>query len=286
MDNETLEFIGDVDFILYKNKKPVFKDITSTDSITFLPQKIVYDSIVLSKFNYIDFGIHKKYMSEVVYMSKSILELDEVVLINDDSSPNVLGEKSRFVKKASRPFTIETDYGIIFHLNTIRAKKIERIIFFVDKVKYKTNYIIKFYSVEEIGDIMTFQKLRINEMIFQSPTLTIEKSTKNKIDVDLSQHNLSFHNKTILVSIELDKYYDEENNIINPEIKNRTNLKFQLSSKLNYYSKMVDSDSRKLSNELININLLINYDFATQFFKKPHKSILVSPAILLQVSQN
>ena len=286
MDNETLEFISDVNYVLYKNNNLVFQNKTSNDSITVLPSRIDFDSILLSKLNYNSISIKSKNLTEVVYMTKSVLELDEIVITDKkNESDIILGEKSRFVKKASRIISNKTDFGIIFNLKRNKTNVIKKISFYVDKTKYKTDYVIKLYSVEEIGEVLRFQTLRINELLFESPINTIEKSTKNKIEVDLSNYKLKPNSNTIFVSIELRNYYDKDNNVITPEIKNQTKLKFQLSEKQNYYSKTVDKNSRDLSKNLININLLINYDFATQFFREPHKSILVSPAILLNINQ-
>ena len=47
---------------------------------------------------------------------------------------------------------------------------------------------------------------------------------------------------------------------------------------------MADYYSGELTKELLNINLRIKYDFAFQLFKKPHKSILIAPAILLETT--
>lgn len=71
----------------------------------------------------------------------------------------------------------------------------------------------------------------------------------------------------------------------NPERDDETKMKFQMSNQENYYSRYYDVNTKKPTPELINNNLRTNYDFAHMFFKKPHKSILITPAILLYASK-
>lgn len=114
---------------------------------------------------------------------------------------------------------------------------------------------------------------------------TSKKKNKKIIELDISSELTIKPRSSIFVTIQLLNYYDENDRIINPSNDDLTKLKFQISNKLNYYSKTIDLYSKEMSNNLMNINLMINYDFANKFFLKPHKSILVTPAIILFVKE-
>ena len=76
VDEETLEFIGEVKYTLHLNKKPIFTSLTSKDTITKLPSNIVFDSISFSKFNYKKTGLKKENLNEVVLLDKTVYELE------------------------------------------------------------------------------------------------------------------------------------------------------------------------------------------------------------------
>jgi len=282
VDEETLEFIGEVKYTLHLNKKPIYTSLTSKDTLTTLPNNIVFDSISFKKFNYKEKGQKKEDLNEVVLLEKTIYELDEVVVVGSEQKEIIVGEKARFVKRSSRILMDSIDFGLIFRESELKNMSIKKLLFYVEKVKYKTTYKIKFYSVEEEGDPFKHQTLQLGKVLFESPILTLEEGTKNKVEFDLENYSLDFKDKNIFISIELLNYYDESNNIIEVESKNKTRLKFQISNRLNYYSKMVDFYTIVSTKELINMNLMINYDFANQFYKKPHKSNLIAPAILFK----
>lgn len=283
LDEDTLEYISEVNYRLYANKMLIFSGITSTDSITRLPKNIVFDSISFSKLNYKETGLKKENIGELVYLKKIVYELDEIIIPNTKNNQTYIGEKSRFVKRRSNSLTKDIVYGMLFHNSEIKNMQIKGLLFFVEKVKYKTTYKIKFYSALETGDIINGQFLEVKELLFESQILTLEEGTKNKVEVNLEDYNINLINEDILVCIELQENYDENNNIIKPELKEQTKLKFQLSKLTNYYSKTIDFHTKELNDFMININAMINHDFATMFFKKPHKSELVAPAIILHV---
>jgi hypothetical protein len=52
LDNETSEFVGEVNYTVYANKKLIFTNLTSKDCITRLPKEVVFDSITFTKLNY------------------------------------------------------------------------------------------------------------------------------------------------------------------------------------------------------------------------------------------
>lgn len=281
LDNETLEFIGEVNYTLYFNNKPIFSNLTSKDSITRLPKDVSFDSIAFSKFNYKIAGFKKENLTEVVLLNRTVYELDEVIISNSKPKEVVIGEESRFIKNKSAALSKNLDYGILFRENDLKNMMIKRMIFFVEKVTYKTSYKIKFYTANEIGDFMTLLQLQVKELLFESPILTIEKGTKNKVEVNLEEYEINLYNKNVFICLELQDYFDENNTIIQPQLSDQTQLKYQISNLTNYYTKTYDLNTKKLSNDLININGMINRDFAFMFFKKPHKSQLVAPAILL-----
>lgn len=281
LDNETLEFVGEVNYTLYANKKPILSGQTSKDSITRLPENAVFDSIAFSKLNYKATGFKKDKLNEIVLISKTIYELDEVIIPSSKPKEIVIGEESRFVKKRYGVLSSTPDFGILFRQQEFKGKALKRMNFFVEKVKYKTDYKIKFYAARETGNFMIRQHLELNEVLFESPVLTLEKGAKNKIEVDLEDYDINVTGKDVFVCIELQAYYNEGNNAIEPDIKDTTRLKFQLSNLINYYCKTYDLSTKKQSNDMVNINAMINRDFATVFFKKPHKSNIVTPAIIL-----
>lgn len=285
LDNETLEFVSEVNYTLYLNKKTIFSNTTSKDSITRFPKDIVFDSISFKKLNFKDIGFKNVNLPEVVLISKVAFELEEVIISNKKVKEIVIGEESRFIKK-SRSLSNAIDYGLLLRKYDLNNKLIKTLDFFVEKVKYKTTYKIKFYSVHEIGNPLTFQTLQLNELFFESPILNLEVGAINKVEIELEDYNIDTKNKDVFICIELQAYYDENNNIIQLQIYDKTKLKFQLSNLTNYYSKTVDLNTKRQSDYMINVNSMINRDFALQFFKKPHKSQLVTPAIILNAVKN
>ena len=281
LDEDTLEFIDQANYTLYSNKKSIFTSLTSKDSITQLPKEIVFDSISFTKSNYESKGFKKENFKEVVYLKKTAFELDEIIISNSKQNEIVIGEKARFVKKHSNSIIKDTEYGLLFRESDLKNKQIEGLHFYVEKVKYKTTYKIKFYAANEIGNFYSGQTLKLNELVFESPILIIEKGTKNKIEINLEEYNINTYNQDIFVCIELQDYYDENNNLIELGFKEATKLKFQLSTLTNYYAKTSDFYTKKMNDDFININAMINHDFAYIFFKKPPKSELVAPAIIL-----
>lgn len=284
VDEGTLEFISEVKYTLHYNKKEVYSSFTSKDSITRLPNNINFDSISFSKFNFKETGLKKEALKEIVLLSKTIFELDEVVVVGSKQKEFIIGEKSRFINRSSNSLAENADYGLLFREFELKNKLISSLTFFIEKVKHKTTYKIKFYAAEEKGNPLTSLTLHLSDVLFESPVLTLEVGTKNKVEIDLEEYNLSIMDKNIFVSIELQAYYDENNIQIQPEFKSRTKLKFQLSKKLDFYSKMSDLYTKDLTKEPVNVNAMINHDFASEILEKPHKSNFVAPAILLKTT--
>lgn len=286
VDEETIEFIDKVNYTLYLNNHPIYQNQTSKDTITFLPNKHDFDSISFTKLNYKEIGFLKKDLTEVVTLKKTIYELNEVVISNAKEKETLIGENFRFIKKRSTKIFENLDQGLLIRASNLDNKTIERLTFFVEKVNFKTNYKIKFYAAEEVGNYLTELTLEINELLFESPILTLKKDAKNQIDVSLKEYEINTANKNIFIVFELQNYFDENDTIIQPKNKDKTKLKFQISKQMNYYSRMSDMITSKLTKDLININAMLNKEYAFKFYKKPHKSFLTSPAILLYVKDN
>lgn len=281
IDEDTNEFIGEVNYVLYLNKKPIFYNITSKDTITRFPKNVAFDSISFNKLNYTKTGLKRENLREVVLLKKTEYELDELVISNAKTNEVELGEKKRFVKRYSNSIPTDTLYGLLFRESDLRNMVIKKVDFYVEKIKYKTTYRIKIYRAREIGNVYTGQSLDLGELLFESPILTLEKGIKNKVEVDLEKYNIRNIDQDILFCLEADACYDEKNDLIEPSFQEQAKLKFQLSNQTNYYAKTTDYYTKKTNDELININAMIIRDFANMFFKKPHKSSLVAPAIIL-----
>ena len=281
LEEETLEFVSQVNYTLYANQNPVYSNLTSKDTITRLPQNIIFDSIAFSKTNYKATGFSKAQLPEIVLLTKTAFELDEVVLSKSKPKEILIGESNRFVKRRAATLSAQLHYGILFAKKEINNKTITQLHFFVEKVQHKTTYKIQLYAAEEIGNFMTTQYLDIRELLFESPVLTLESDTKNKVAVDLEEYAIRIKDKNVFVCLKLEAYYDDCDSIIQPKIEEQTRLKFQRSDRTNYYCRTSDLHTKKLSDSLINLNAMINRDFALHFFKKPHKSTIVAPAILL-----
>jgi len=285
VDNDTNEFIEDVNYSLFLNKKQVFSGITENKKMTQIDNNIEYDSIALSRIDYNALGLQKKNIDSIIYLTKKIIYLEEVVVDSKKDNYVLLGETNRFVKKQSRPIAKDTYFGLV-HKNASNKKiEIKKIVFFTEKIYYKTAYKINFYEVNETLPINGNQYAEIGNLISSTDTLYIDKKGNSKNEINIDSKIFLYPYKPLFVSIQLINYFDESNNKVNPTNEYKTKLKFQLSDRTNFYSKTIDVISKDMSHNLININLMINYDFAYQFFIKPHKSILVSPAIILYAKE-
>jgi len=190
----------------------------------------------------------------------------------------------RFIKRGAHPFSRELVYGIVYKNDFQDKLNIEKIIFFVDKVKYKTSYRIVFFNVEEkttFSHSFSSEFVKTKELIYSSDTLYLYPKNKGKVEVEMNKTFIFERNKPIFVSIELIDYYDKNDTSVKPNFKKATKLKFQISDKTNFYSKAHDSSSEKLTDDFVNVNHMRINDFDYLFSKKPHKNTLVCPAILL-----
>lgn len=266
IDNDTNEFVEDVNYSLFLKSKKVFNGITENKKITIINNQVDYDSISFSRIDYYTIGFKKEKLDSIILLSKKIIYLDEVVVTSKKNDYLLIGETNRFIKKQSRPITEELIFGIIHKNNFNKKIEIEKIVFFTEKVFYKTAYKINVYEVNETLPKNGNQYAEIGNLVFSTDTLYIDKKNKNKEEVEISSEILLSPANSFFISIQLINYFDDNNNTIKPINKNKTKLKFQLSSKANFYSKTIDIVSKEMSYNLMNINLLINYDFANKFF--------------------
>lgn len=227
----------------------------------------------------------KEKLDSIVYLTKKIIYLNEVVVSSKKNEYLLLGETNRFIKKQSRAFTKDMYFGILHKNEFDNEIEINKLTFFIEKNFYRTAYKINFFEVNETIPVRGNQYANIGNLIHSTDTLYIEKKHKNIVELDITPEITIKPKSSIFVSIELLNYYDENDRTIIPSKDDLTKLKFQISNKLNYYSKTIDLFTKEMSNNLMNINLMINYDFANKFFLKPHKSILVSPAIILYAKE-
>jgi hypothetical protein len=287
IDDDTLEFIDEASYTLFSNKKPIYTNLTSKDSITRLPNNIVFDSIAFNKMFYKPRGYSKETLPNVVRLKKIVYELNEIIVTNTKPSEIAIGEKSRFIKSRSNGIARDLSYGLLFRKDELKNMSLKRLLFYVEKVKYKTTYKVKFYAAKENeGTVNTHQTLDVNELLFESPVLTLEKGTKNEVEVNLEEYDIDLKDKNIFVCLELQDNFDENNNVIQLQFKDATKIKFQLSKWINYYGKTIDYHTKITDDSMININTMVNNDFAFMFFKKPHRSNLVAPAIILYATKN
>ena len=60
IDNDTHEFIEDVNYSLFLKKKNIFNGVTKNNEITKINPSIEYDSITFSRIDYHTLGLQKK----------------------------------------------------------------------------------------------------------------------------------------------------------------------------------------------------------------------------------
>ncbi|MXN91582.1 hypothetical protein GR160_10115 [Flavobacterium sp. Sd200] len=284
VDNDTFEVLDGVGYALYNNRQLVGKGVVLSDKATTLPNSVVFDSVSFSQVDYKTLGLAKKDLDTLVFLTKDVIHLDEVVISSQNNKEIVLGETNRFVKRRSRPLIKELKYGILYRNNLVNKLQLKRLTFYVDKVQFKTAYKIHFLDVHESLTIKGYQFAMPNNSFYSTDVLYLNPKDK-KAEVELPPLLYLFPDKPLFVWVELVEYYDKDGNVIDPDLDDATRLKFQISEQLNYYSKRYDVLTKQYFEELINENRIINYDFAHQFFTKPHKSDLVAPAILLYGSR-
>lgn len=285
VDNDIYELVENVNYKLYKKDSLVYSNVTLSDKPTKINENIEYDSITFSRIDYETLGLPKNKIEQVIYLTKKTFTIDEIVIESKSEKDIILGEKNRFIKNSSS-FNKEADvtYGIVFRNELKEKMLIDKVAFYVDRVKYKTAYKIVFYEVKEI-ELGPNLFAEIGETAVSTDTLFLYPKQKNRIEVLLDTEVFLSPDKPLFVSFQLIDYYDKDDNPITPELSQMTKMKFQLSNKFDYYSKRIDYYTKELSEDIININRWLHHDYFYTFFRKPHKSSLVAPAVLLHLRE-
>ena len=279
LDNDTHEFIEDVNYTLYKGGKMVSEGITLSNDATSVDGR-EFDSISFSRVDYEAYGFLKDSLPEAVFMNKKAINLDEVVINSQKQKEIVLGEANHFIKSRAGVFVKELDYGIMFSNDFQHPLTLNKVVFHVAKIKYKTAYRLKLYNSSESSTSPRHRFLELGEPMYTSGLLYLNRKDDKKVEIALPDGLRLEAGKSVFAQIELMGYNDKEGKEIMPDKDDRTKLAFQFSNKVNYYSRMSNSKG-ELTSFLINSNALINYDFAHVFYSKPHKSNLVAPAMVL-----
>src|SRR5690606_18374418 len=246
VDNDIYELVENVNYSLYKRDSLVYSHVTLSDKPTKISREIDYDSIVFSRVDYETLGLAKRKIDKIVLLTKKNFTLDEIVISSEKKDEIILGEKNRFVR--SGPFNEENEitYGIIFRNESKQEMLIDKVAFYVDKVKHKTAYKIVFHEVEEI-ELAPNLFAEIGKVVAATDTLYLYPKQKNKVEVPLDTDVFLSPDKPLFVSFHLINHFNNNDSIIIPEISHSTKLKFQLSERLDYYSKLVDYYTEELS---------------------------------------
>jgi len=280
LDNETLDFVDDVIFRIYSKNEIIHIENCVNNGKTKLPDNIEFDSIVFNQINYKELSIRKENFTEIVLLQEKKETLREIILTYTKDNYIVLGEKNKFIKRRSNGFSNNTSYGLVFENKTDSDLEIAKIEFFVEKTKYKTAYKINIYEYKDSIINIGHQFAELGNLISATDTLYLQPNQKNSI-VHKFEKKIILKKEPIFISIELISHYDENGLILTPDNNEKSRLKFCISNRSNYFAKTANYYTKILSEKMINVNAMINYDFKYAFFKEPHKSSLVSPAILL-----
>lgn len=284
VDNDTFEVLDGVGYSLYNNRQIVGKGVVLSDKITTLPNNVAFDSVSFSRVDYKTLGLAKKDLDTLVFLTKNVIHLDEVVISFQNNKEIVLGETNRFVKRRSRMLSSDLEYGLVINNSLSKKLQLNRLLFYVEKVRFKTAYKVHFAEVEETLHIRGFQFAKPQYVIYSSDVLYLNPKDKSA-EVNLPPLLYLFPGKPMLVWVELVEYYDKNGNTVDVNQDDATKLKFQISERLNYYSKRRDVLTKQLLPDIINENRIIKYDLIHYYNTKPHKSDLVAPAILIYGSR-
>ena len=285
IDKDTYEFVDSVEYSLLKGGKAVYEGVTSKDQVNKITYIESFDSIRFTKEDYETLCLAKSEIDSVVYLTKKSIYLEEVVINSSNNKEVVFGENNRIIGSNSRPLTQSPDFGMVLCNRSPYCLEMKRMTLYVEKVKLRTAYRINFSEVTEVAIDGGGQVANIGETFFSTDTQYLNRKDKNKIELLLTSALRIPSTKKFFVWIELLGYFDDAGVAIVPEESEATKLKFQMSKLLNYYSKVYHIGMNKLSDYLLNSNLMVNLDFAYRFSTAPHKSDLVAPAIVLYATK-
>jgi hypothetical protein len=281
VDKDTHEFVENVSYTLFKQKKPVRSAVTFPDKVNVMDADVVFDSIALYRVDYETLGMAKMDMDSVVYLTRKIFYLDELVIGSDDAKELLLGETNRFIKHRSAAMTDSLVYGLVFSNGTSQDYVLNKMAFYVDKVRVKTAYRVNFIHCSEDLRQDYFQLLEPGAVIYATDTLYLNPGDKNKVEVGLPEGFTLSSTKKMFVWVQLLGYYDGGGKAVVPEYGDLTKIKFQLSNKTDYYSRMYDGVRNTNTDFIVNRNVMLNHDYASRFYTAPPKSVLLAPAIVL-----
>lgn len=282
LDKDTKEFIENVNYTLFLKNKLVFNGITESKKVTEINPKVEYDSISLTRIDYETIGFSKQNIDSAIFLNKKIIYLDEIVVGSEIKNEIILGETNRFINRRSNSITKGLMYGIVLENNFNANLELKRIAFYVNKIKYKTEYKINFYEFRKSPITIGHQYADIGNLIYSTESLFLYPKQKDKIVINIDNGNIIIlNNDPVFITIELIANYDQDNKKIETSFEDSSKIKLQISNKANYFTRMMEMPTKKLTEKLININAMINYDFAYRFFRKPDKSDIVTPAIIL-----
>ncbi len=282
LDKDTKEFIENVNYTLFLKNKLVFNGITESKKVTEINPKVEYDSISLTRIDYETIGFSKQNIDSAIFLNKKIIYLDEIVVGSEIKNEIILGETNRFINRRSNSITKGLMYGIVLENNFNANLELKRIAFYVNKIKYKTEYKINFYEFRKSPITIGHQYADIGNLIYSTESLFLYPKQKDKIVINIDNGNIIIlNNDPVFITIELIANYDQDNKKIETSFEDSSKIKLQISNKANYFARMMEMTTKKLTEKLININAMINYDFAYRFFRKPDKSDIVTPAIIL-----
>src|SRR5690606_31100919 len=204
VDNDIYELVENVNYSLYKRDSLVYSNVTLADKPTEISKEIDYDSITFSRVDYETLGLPKRKIEQIILLTKKTFTLDEIVISSEKKDEIILGEKNRFIR--SRPFDEEDEitYGIIFRNESKQEMLIEKVAFYVDKVKHKTAYKIVFSEVQETPDMKGFHQIaEIGDVSFLTDTLYLYPKQKNRIEVPLNTEVFLSPDKPLFVTFHL-----------------------------------------------------------------------------------
>src|SRR5690554_925211 len=139
VDNDIYELVENVNYRLYKGDSLVYSNVTLSDKPTKISKDIEYDSISFSRIDYKTLGIPKEKIEEmehVIRLTKKTFTIDEIVISSEKEKEIILGEKNRFIKRRSNVFTKDDfTYGIVFRNEFQKKLLIDKVTFYVEKVK-------------------------------------------------------------------------------------------------------------------------------------------------------
>lgn len=280
LDEETLEFIEDAEYQLYANHKEVFSGRVNNDAATTLPA-IAFDSVSFSAPGYKSLRLTKDKLSKTVLLAKHFNTLEEVIIVSSKKESIILGEQNKFVNSRNTPISKEIVYGTLMQHTFDYGLTVDKVVFYVAKIKYKTAYKVNFYAFDRQPIQTGHQAGNVGELLYATDTLYLQPGHKDVVEVPLEKNAFIINEKPVFVTITLVANYDEAGREINVPFKDSSKIKFRQSKLANYYSKMGQAPSGELTKGFMNINAMINYDFANVFFSKPAKSSIVTPAVLL-----